>query len=157
MLQQNGKTRKELFLGAVLCFMIVSSILTLLNLLTVEALMTYTNYSIGHYGLIFYMYRSIIVYSVIAISGYFIATLYYRMNKAAKIGVSVSVPILLSIVYPWVDGYLLKGKLHYVFVQTMDFTQFDLDIMPFAVFSLLTLLFVIAVSWLLVRRAAVKV
>lgn len=52
--------------------------------------------------------------------GYFITVLYYRMNKALKLIISISVPCTLFIGVPILDSYF-NGKITRMFVETFDF------------------------------------
>ncbi len=156
MLQQNGKTRNQVFVAALFSFLVFSVLFTFMNYLTVEALKIYTNYSTGDYGLLFYLYRSFILYCCFGLFGYGLSALYYRLGKGGKILLSVSIPILLSFVLPRADDALLRGKLHTWFVQIIDFTQNEIAAVPFISLSLFALIVASVISWLVIRRTPVK-
>ncbi len=44
--------------------------------------------------------------------GYFITTLYYRMNRAVKLLVSIGVPVFFLIVFPIIDSHLFGGVIY---------------------------------------------
>lgn len=50
-------------------------------------------------------------YFALAIIGFFITTLYYRMNKQLKILVSVGVPAFFFILLPFLNQYVADGKI----------------------------------------------
>lgn len=57
------------------------------------------------------MLWSIPVYLLAFLGGYFIATLYYRMNKLLKTVVSIGVPALFLLLLPMADVQLFHGRL----------------------------------------------
>ncbi|HBB29140.1 MAG TPA: hypothetical protein DC000_07830 [Clostridiales bacterium] len=116
---QNGVTRKANFIGfvastpIVIVFAIIDSFVSVImhNLIGYESMFNtlYTS-SVHGYGLI-YILSSILfltaIYGSFLMLGYFITTLYYAMNKAMKIIVSVGVPVFVLIVLP-IIGYFLN-------------------------------------------------
>lgn len=98
------------------------------------------------------------VYAMMAMIGYFISTLYYRMNKPLKLIVSIGVPILLFIVLPYIDVYisglqLFKGIWVFIaqawgFVNDNPYIAMLSSAITFVVFG--------ALSYLLIRKAQVK-
>lgn len=116
---QNGVTRKANFIGFVACtpivvvFAIIDSFVSVImhNLIGYESIFnTLYASSIHGYGFV-YILNSIlfltVVYGLFLMLGYFITTLYYAMNKAMKIIVSVGVPVFVFIILP-IIGYFLN-------------------------------------------------
>lgn len=54
-------------------------------------------------------------YATIAMLGFFITAIFYRMNKPVKLIVSIGIPVLLVIVLPFVDANLCDGRLFAAF------------------------------------------
>lgn len=50
-------------------------------------------------------------YACVGMLGYWITILYYRMNKLAKVIVSITVPLLLAFILPALDVGLLHGQI----------------------------------------------
>ncbi len=116
---QNGVTRKANFIGfvastpVVIVFAIIDSFVSIImhNLTGYESIFnTLYGSTIQGYGLM-YIFKSIlfltVIYGSFLMLGYFITTLYYAMNKAMKIIVSVGVPVFVFIVLP-IIGYFLN-------------------------------------------------
>lgn len=90
--------------------------------------------------------------------GFCITILFYRLNAAGKIIVGAGVPVLLMIVLPLVDAYLLQGAIeramdnfgfaYKTFMMSNPFLHLLAPLMWGAVFS--------AIAWLLMRRAIVR-
>jgi hypothetical protein len=100
-----------------------------------------------------------VAYCWIMMAGFFITSLYYRMNKGAKIAVSVGVPVLLFYVLPILDFYLLKNALSKALLNFVSFAWgLSNGCNPFiGVASMLVLGAVsAALAWSLVRRVNVK-
>jgi len=94
------------------------------------------------------------VYIAITNIGFFITTLYYRMNKVQKITVSIGVPVLLTIILPLADTWLLNGAIFNSFagIAKVAFINPFMCMLPcFVLFGLISVL-----NWLLVRKAEVK-
>lgn len=119
MFLQNGLSRKTLFLSYICSLLPVSGVMAIIDT-SIGAI----GRSLGSYQSAFHeFYRqyfpavgpgqvfvgfalSLMLYTTSALAGYFIASLYYRMNKGLKLLVSIGVPVLLIIVLPIVDmGY----------------------------------------------------
>jgi len=97
-------------------------------------------------------------YLVIAMAGYLITTLYYRMSKAVKLLVSIGVPVLVLFVWPAVDYSLLNGVTTDAVGRLISWASGLSTGNPYiAVMSdiVLTVLFG-ALSWVAMRRAPVK-
>lgn len=122
-LLQNGVSRPTQFLGflgavtlvCAFCAVVDQSLLALLGLVEpTESL----------YGMLFLQGQArslatvlagilwcIPVYMLAFLGGYFITTLYYRMNKLLKTVVSIGVPALCILVLPMADTALFGGQL----------------------------------------------
>lgn len=179
MLLQNGISRKSMFVGRVLTSLSIAfgmSVLDMILLLVFKAvppivgdnlivsslyeqLYLESAQGLGDFKLyITNFFFCFFLYLSFTALGYLITTLYYRMNKAGKIAVSVSVPVGFFIVLPMTDSYVTGGRISDAMARFADFA-FGLSskqpvngmitsILAFALFS--------ALSWLLIRRAAVK-
>lgn len=119
MFLQNGLSRKTLFLSYICSLLSVTGVMAI-----VDTSIGAIGHSLGSYqsafhefyrqhfsaagpGQVFVVFAlSLMLYTTSALAGYFIASLYYRMNKGLKLLVSIGVPVLLIIVLPIVDmGY----------------------------------------------------
>ncbi len=90
--------------------------------------------------------------------GYFITTAYYRMNKAAKIAVSVGLPTGFFFVLPVVDSTITNGRISR-FIGYMFGTVLGLkknQPLNFYISSLVAACVFLGLSWLLIRRAVDK-
>lgn len=175
----NSTPRKNLFLGTLGSFGILSLMVAVINSIIAFILtrfittlpMFFMTYNKKYANLspkqalesISYIFSDFIwnatLLFAIAIIGYFITILYYKMNKALKVVVSVSVPVFLVIGLPVLDG-IFGGKI------INSFLKFFLTIMGLsngqnnnfiATLSFLCISCVFALlSYLLVRRMTVK-
>jgi hypothetical protein len=91
--------------------------------------------------------------------GYFITIAYYRMNKAAKIAVSIGVPALFIYGLPILDATVTHGAISEAIWKFLSFA-FGMQNSGnpyFAVVTcLLTACIFAALSWLMMRRAVIK-
>jgi hypothetical protein len=98
-------------------------------------------------------------YMFITMAGFLITTLYYRMNKAVKLLVSIGVPVFFFMVLPYIDMTLFTGQIYstiwYIFKLAGGFLHGDNPyiavlscIISFAVFG--------GLSYLAMRKATVK-
>ncbi len=108
-------------------------------------------------GLLFFLSTillSFFAYAAAMMLGYFITTMYYRMNKSLKLIVSIGVPGFLFMLLPIIDYSLFKGAIFSGMkrVLTFSFGNFLMIIVScivlYAVFA--------ALSWLLVKKVVVK-
>ncbi len=93
------------------------------------------------------------------LAGYFITNLYYKMTKSLKIIVSVTVPVLITVVYPIIEETVTNGRITQGIIDiSRALAGLGESINPFiGVLSLLVLATVAAaMSFLLIRRAVVK-
>lgn len=98
-------------------------------------------------------------YAAVAMLGFFITTLYYRMNKAFKLIVSIGVPVLIFVVLPYVDATLFHGT---IFAGIREFIAFTLGFrsgcVPYIAMASNGVVFVTlgALQYLAMRRAQIK-
>jgi hypothetical protein len=131
MMIQNGFSRKAICansgIGAALLALFMAAIDSILGVLGTSLMagtqgvnyqsllmLVFPDFFNGMSPLLFALI-SLLVLTVLYLSaysvGYFIAVLYYRMNKALKISVSIGVPVLFTIVIPIIDEALLGGRI----------------------------------------------
>ena len=102
---------------------------------------------------------TIVQYFVLGMVGFFISALYYRMNKALKLLVSIGLPVLLFILLPIVDTNFTHGVIYDSLFRFIGFCMGYLNgFNPYyAVVSGIVLsLFLAGLSYLAIRRATVK-
>jgi hypothetical protein len=127
MFLQTGISRKTLFVGFVASLAILSVVMTFLDLgmswlygssMRHESLF-FSSFGVryGTHGAAFLdgLLWSFISYMAAGMAGYFLTTLYYRMNKATKVAVSVGVPILFLTVLPIIDNLYFGGVIYRFF------------------------------------------
>ncbi len=93
------------------------------------------------------------------LGGYFITSLYYKMTKSLKIIVSVTIPVLIAVVYPIIEETVTGGRITQRIVDiSRALAGLGESINPYiGVLSLLVLAtLAAALSFLLIRRAVVK-
>jgi hypothetical protein len=179
MLIQNGVSRKTMIVGQVAWILCMSAIMSVIDRLIslVGAIGTHITDRFTTGGLLEQLYPSrfsydpgnilthfktiafsFCLYAAFAALGYLISHLYYRMNTAAKVAVSISVPCFLIIGLPIIDR-VTKGKISYFFERVsyllsgVGGSGSPLRLMAF---SLLCCALLCGLSWLLLRRAQVK-
>lgn len=167
-------TMFESFLGAILPTAAVMALIDNINNLILSSVgnfnsMFYHSYHV-HYGSISSFGAKMqvfldgfiwmtILYIAVAMIGFLITTLYYRMGRSLKLIVSVGVPVFFLIVLPYIDSYVLNGAifetLGKIFYKAMGFADgynpyisVLSSFLTFAVFS--------GLSFLAIRRATVK-
>lgn len=178
MLLQNGVSRKTLFLGKLVSAAILCTGMMAIDRILVAIITGLTNGNntfrvMGLYeefflertkelspliktleGLLFTICCYIVAFSI----GYLITTAYYRMNKAAKIAVSVGLPVTLFFILPVVDSTITNGKIS-KFIAFMFGTVLGLrkdQPYNFIAASLVAAVLFLAISWLLIRKAVDK-
>ncbi|MDR0861345.1 MAG: hypothetical protein LBN30_00990 [Oscillospiraceae bacterium] len=169
MLQQNGVSRRTMFWGRVAITVVASIGMALADallhaifklVLNNTGLNTDTLFDMG-YGaglpasLAFYA----AAYALAAGLGYFIAIVFYRLPKLWKVLVGAGVPILLFVVLPLVDVFLLRGKIS----DALEWTLKHIlgvtggapnPIAPIVSFACLAVA-MFALAWATLRKAAV--
>jgi hypothetical protein len=180
MMMQNGVSRKTMFKGYIITVLILSIGMSLINavLLWVGKAMVATKDNVFYRSLFEQLYEMryagntggiqpvleelmfmICLSGAAMMFGYFITTLYYRLNKAGKIAVSISVPGILIVGLPIFDAVVTGGMIYRAFWR---FVAFALGLLsgpnPYyaMVSSLLAVALFAAFSWMLVRRAVIK-
>jgi peptidoglycan/LPS O-acetylase OafA/YrhL len=130
---QNGVSRKTMFYSYIITMLAVSGFMALIDTLAYNL----NSSKRGINSLFEQLYStqyddelvvkilvafvwSLSAYLAFSIIGYFVSTIFYRMNKTLKIIVSVSVPCLLFIALPIVDSYY-DGKVTRWISNTFDF------------------------------------
>jgi len=109
----------------------------------------------GLYTLVFLL----AFYLMVFMGGHLISSLFFRLNKAAKIGFAISVPCLVFWILPLVDVIFLSGRITmFIFdVIKLALGLFDGERPYIAVLSACTTALICgAASFLLQRRAALK-
>ncbi|HEY8421545.1 MAG TPA: hypothetical protein VIL05_07390 [Thermoclostridium sp.] len=171
MFMQNGISRKTMFLSYVASTAAICIIMAFIDsiLALISRSITAVNGGIYSRGVIEMMYGkqvnsigtfllSIILCFFINIAftslGFFITTLYYRMNKTQKITVSIGVPALLFVILPIADTLLLNGIFFTGLAGILTASFRDPFMCMLSCFVLSGVL--MALSWMLVRKAAVK-
>lgn len=178
---QNSISRKTLFTGRLICAVVTGCVMTLLDTViniagnvitsTVGSTLVYQSFFELVYGLadndqtasFLFIAESLLFtlasYLAASMFGYFITVLYYRLNKGGKIAVSVSIPVFLFVALPLLDTYVINSTIRQGFSKFFLFA-FGLSngIRPWMgiVTIALTFVFFSGLSWLLVRKAAVK-
>jgi hypothetical protein len=181
MFMQNSISRKTLFTGRLICVIVISGIMALIDtiinitgrIVIASVSKTFINQSFFEiiYGMRYnsqfpnflFTVESILFavasYSAASMFGYFITVLYYRLNKGGKIIVSVGVPVLLFITLPFVDSFILNSAIE---KGLKRFSLFAFGLSNGAkpwmgiMTLVLTFLFFSGLSWLMIKKAAVK-
>lgn len=104
---------------------------------------------------------TVLMYVLVAVIGYFVVALYYRMSRGAIIAVSISVPATLFILLPAVN-HLLDNAIFRPLLKLLFFA-FGADasgnvtslVNPLVTLLLLILVFILA-FWLSIRKVAVR-
>lgn len=174
MYQQNSISRKTQWTGFVLSAFVLAMVMMLVDslypLLLGDSLRYVSNYAslyegfgrAGKVSFVGMMWTWMSYFAAISF-GYFLTTLYYRMNKVLKVLVSAGVPLLLFVGLPMIELFvpsfnLLTSLLKFIaWAMGIDFTG-GFVMVPwravgsFAVISVVCLGF----AWLLMRRATLK-
>lgn len=177
---QNGVSRKTMFKGVLISTAIIAVMMSLINevilvigkafdasseSLTFEGAFEQVygvRYAGGGMGLQMTFEGLLFLVCISAAAmmfGFLITTMYYRLNKLAKILVSVVVPVFFIIIFPMVDFTLIGGRISYGIFRFMLFAfGFLNDANPYygIVTCLIAFAVCAAISWLLIRRAPVK-
>lgn len=96
-------------------------------------------------------------YAASVTAGYLITLLYYRMNNAVKLTVSVGVPVIFGILLPYIDTSLLSGGISDFLKNAADFlyTRGYNPYIEILFFMILIAVFG-ALSFTAIRRAVIK-
>lgn len=121
MMMANGVSRKTMFLSFIIMAAVISMGMALIDSLLAIILQQFVNYkTIVEITYDYFLADSIAIGPIwqfannlcAIMTGYFITTLFYRMNKAAKLLVSIGVPVFFLIVFPIIDSYLFSGVIY---------------------------------------------
>lgn len=132
---QNGLSRKTLFTGFIVGLAILATAMTLIDLAFGwfrGLFVSYESMYMERFGSLYTngnsfkaladeLLWSFLAYVTAGMTGFFITSLYYRMNKALKLIVSIGVPALIFIVIPLIDGLYTKGAITAFFVNIFAF------------------------------------
>lgn len=174
MMIQNGVSRKSMFIGGTITILTTSMVMAVLD----RFISSFANFislafdSLLYTGLfdMLYSYRlethssfiyqlelflvTWMVYIVATAVGYFITILYYRMNKALKIFISIGIPVSVLFILPTLDTMVLDGWIDSLIVKFFSFI-FERPSGMILV-CVLGSIIVLGLSWLLVRKAVDK-
>jgi len=176
---QNGVSRKTICLSMLVSGLILSGIMSVLcgflnvlgkwisagdsNVFLGGAMETlyFPRYQGGGNGLQILMEGILfffLLFAAVMAAGYFIGVLYYRMNKACKIAVSVGVPGFFLFGLPIFDAVVTHGMIYRGFFEIFQRAYGFPTANPYMgmLTSLAQLLLLSACIWLLVRKAVIK-
>jgi hypothetical protein len=180
MLIQNGVSRKMMFQSLIQSFVFICVVMALID--KIIALLSQfvaslneelffigmfeqlygqrylgasTDFQMSFEGLLF----NICFYLMFVMVGYFISVSYYRMNKGAKVAVSVGVPVFFFVALPIIDASLTNGVISGAIYKLILFVfGFSNGSNPYygMVTCLLSFALFGGLSWLLMKKAVVK-
>ena len=176
---QNGVSRKNIWIGTALSFLTVGGgvalIDTVIRFVAVNFITPQFGLRVG--GLYELMYESrnieistvqsafegfllnICLYTAVLAVGYFITIGYYRMNKIAKIVVSIGVPAFFTIVLPILIGIFFNvdpsERYNHVARLALGGSNYDNPFFAMGTGILVTAVF-LGLAYLMVRRAPIK-
>ena len=133
---QNGMSRKTLFTGFVAGLLVLAVAMTVIDLAFGWFRGLFAPYStmyMDRFGSLYADKNSLIAladgllwsflaYVTAGMTGFLITSLYYRMNKAFKLAVSIGVPMLVFVGIPLIDGLYTNGAI----------TAFGINVLAFA-------------------------
>lgn len=176
---QNGVSRKSIWTGTALTLLTVGGGMALIDTVIRMALVNFvaSRYNVKIQGLYDFLYAersmnnsmfqnafeglllNFCLYTAALAIGYFITVGYYRMNKIAKIIVSIGVPGLYIFVLPFADALLFKGALTKAIVKAIlfSFGGTNGNNPYFAMgYGILVSAVFLGLTYLMVRRAPIK-
>lgn len=172
MLLQNGCSRKTIFLSFIFSTFSMAAFMALVDSMTGLLMNIVTNYESGFFQIYGARYLSmqaaqpffegllwyVTAYTMMAMIGFFITNLYYRMGKLLKILVSVGVPVFFVIILPMLNN-LTGGAISVGIKNFFDFAWgFSHGFSPY--FSMVSTTIFSAIlgglAYLLIRRAVPK-
>ncbi len=181
MMIQNGVSRRSTFKGFLITTVILSASMSLINLIILWMMKAFEvpdNAEFEFSGLFEQMYAQryvgnssniqemvegllflICITAAAMMLGYFITIMYYRLNKAGKVAVSVGVPAIMIIGLPVFDAAVTGGQIQVALGRLFLFAGGFLNgHNPYygIVSSLICFALLAALSWLLMRRAVIK-
>lgn len=178
-LSANGVSRKTQFISIICSCFIMSAIFSFIDTINSVILTSTAPYhslfaaiytpraqqaAVGGFGsvLLFLLENFLfltLLYCCFMLIGYFIANLYYKMNRGWKIGVSVGVPVVLGNGIPWLNTYVFHGELGAAFLRfNAAVWGISYGYNPFVAMGSLLLISLLfsALTFLLMRRAMIK-
>jgi hypothetical protein len=173
MLQQNGCSRKTIFLSFVYSTIILAVVMAVVDSLTAMLMDIITsNYESGFFQIYQARYQSmrsaqhffegllwyVTAYVMMGAIGFFITNLYYRMGKLLKVLVSVGVPVFFVIILPILSN-LTGGAIYEGIKNFFDFAWgFSHGFNPYFSMVSASIFSVIlgGLAFLLIRRAVPK-
>lgn len=169
---QNGLSRSRLVLSYAACMVILALAMALLdglNLLLPAQWVTYESLFGQAYGPQWMVSAGGIATSLlwgallnfrVAMLGYFITALYYRMSRLLKVLVSVGVPVLFVVILPMMEEMFTKGAIVKAIGRYLVFEWYgSMDAgHPWnaIVFSVLYSAVFLGLAWLLIKGAQLK-
>jgi len=174
MFLQNSLSRKTMFISWILSVIPIAAFMALIdsiNGIVVDSLTGYQSAFMQFYGqryienssniqgIIEGFFWSVLAYSFLVMLGFFITTLYYRMNKAMKLLVSIGVPALIIIIIPFIDATFTNGAIYSAIGNFFGFAWgYNNGFNPYYSMVTCTLFFALfaGLSYLLIRRATIK-
>lgn len=177
LLIQNSISRKTIFISKLLSILIISIAMTLMDKIIsfVVQHVIAGNESIYYLGLFREVFSDVLrhnafllqivsllfnftLYLTFITFGLFLNVLYYRMNKALQIAVSVGVPVCLFIIIPLIDARITNNAIQSTFFKTFNFAYGLSNHNPYysIVTSILNFAFFSLLIWLLMRKATIK-
>lgn len=178
MMLQNNISRKTMFASRLLAVLITSSTMAVIDRLIVNVGGIFNDVSEKFFinGLYEGMFSqraeslhvitlnleailvTIFVYTAAMVVGYFIALLYYRMNKVAKVAVSIGVPSTIFVLLPLLNETVFNGRLFEAFRKIVIFVFGGETVNPYNLLLTCVLFIIVCLglSWLLIRKAVEK-
>lgn len=180
MMLQNGVSRKSMFIGNSLSILTVGMVMAVLDrVISVSANLiskvigglayvgfydlAYSNRSAELNSIVFQLEAILItciIYTTATVVGYFVTILYYRMNTALKVIVSIGVPASILFIIPLIDSMIFDGK---IIAFTGKFFSFifggpEGNPNPYNILlvCVIGIIIVQGLTWLLVRKAVDK-
>lgn len=174
MFLQNGLSRKTLFISFAYSIISISAIMAFIDSINGVLARIFSIYQSAFIQFYWMRYSEssnrvlkfiegflwyIFTYAMLAMIGYFITVLYYRMNKALKLLVSIGVPFLFLIIIPMIDSNVTGGVISKGITNFFSFAWgYKNGFNPY--FSMVTCTIIFALfgglSYLLIRKAVVK-
>ncbi|MDF2819802.1 MAG: hypothetical protein K0R15_243 [Clostridiales bacterium] len=170
----NGVSRKTLFISSLLNLFSIATLMTFIDLIIGMIFSKISEYNSlfigiysGRYGTLKYTAEnvlegilwSVVIYTVVAVIGYLITTLYYRLNKGLKLTISIGVPVFVTIGIPYLD-VVTKGKVSYniylFFAKALGIYNGASNPYMAVLSGLCAIAIIGGFTYLLIRRATIK-
>ena len=167
---QNGISRRSFFITSLITIAIVAVLMAIIDHINSLIFINFINYqntfmqiyhSSLHGSMIIAVLWSFSFYLMTALFGFFIACLYFRMNKWQKITVSIGVPVFFFIILPIL--FSIFPSLAIYGAPLAKLLQFALGVQPgnyspinFVISTLLVGTVLSFISFLLIKKAPAK-